>query len=442
MPKRALIAALLLTDLAAGCARKADKPVASLEGKAITESDFQHHIGVAFPPGDVDEIRRSSSRRKAALNEYLDRVAIRAKARRVGIDKEPRFTKAVELMEMKTLAHLLTERNRERIERITQVSPDEVRRFYDEHKAEYTTTPCFTAHHLLVYVRGNPAFPERGVSDAKARAKAEKALGELRAGASWDVVAKRFSDDLSTNEKGGLIRDGQFGYFAPEVERAVRTQPQDKPGDPVRSMFGYHVLQVESRTVERTPERFEEIEPQLRERLSETHAALVHKAVIEPIAQEVGLKVTDAGKRDAFLLDESAMPASEVLAEVAGKQILESDFRWFLKDALIVRQRAAAYSRPGARQNMLSSFLDMLVLEAKARKEGLDKSAEFVRERYAMEQSLLLEFMQERDKAGPFCQCQETPEARQEADRRYFASARAEVGLRVLGDPEEFPARN
>jgi len=214
----------------------------------------------------------------------------------------------------------------------------------------------------------------------------------------------------------------------------VRTQDLGKPGDIVKSAFGYHVLQVEDRIVDKTPEPFEKVEKRLAERLSQGHASEARKAFIEPIAEEVGFKLTEAGKRDDFLLDETAVPPDAVLAEVAGKKILESEFRWFLKDALIPQQRVAAYSRPGARQNMLTSFLDMSILEAKARKDGLDKSVEFTRQRFLMQQSLLLEFMQERDKVGPFCQCQETPEARQESERQYFANLRAEMGLRVLAE--------
>jgi hypothetical protein len=431
---RHLTAALLIAGLAAGCARKADKPLATLGGKTITEGAFQRYLESAFPSGELQEIRTDPSRRKAALGEYLDSLAVAAKAHRAGIDSELRFKKAIELVELKTLAHLLTERYRDRIEKIMRVSPDEVRRFYEEHKGDYTTQPRFTAHHLLVYVRGNPAFPEKGLADAHAQARAKEALQKLRAGATWDVVARKYSDDVGTNEKGGLIRNGQFGYFAPEVERAVRTQALGTPGDIVKSAFGYHVVQVEDRIVDRTPEPFEKVEKLLAERLSQARAAEARKAFIEPIAEEVGFKLTDAGRRDDFLLDVSAVPPDAVLAEVAGKKILESEFRWFLKDALIPQQRVAAYSRPGARQNMLTSFLDMSILEAKARKDGLDKSVEFTRQRFVMQQSLLLEFMQERDKAGPFCQCQESPEARRESERQYFASVRAEMGLRVFAE--------
>jgi hypothetical protein len=416
----------------AACPRKVDRPLASIGGRTIAQSDFEGHLQRAFPAEEMADLLRDSPRTQRALADYLDQLAVAAKAHRQGIDQEPGFKKALELMEMKLLSHLLTERNRVHIETIAQVSPEEVRRFYDQHQDEYAATPGFTAHHLLVYVRGNPAFPDRGLGEAQALANAQKAQRELLAGVGWDAVTKRYSDDLSNHQRGGLIRDGQFGYFAPEVEQAIRAQPLGKPGRIVRSAFGYHILQVESRVLAPTPEPFDKVEHLIRERLAQSHGSRAHQGFVEPIAREVGLTVTDAGRRDDSLLNEGAVAGSAILAKVAGRKILESDFRWFLKDAVIERQRSFAYSRPGARQSMLAAYLDLLVLEAKARKDGLDKSPEFVRECYLTKQRLLVEFVQARDKAGPFCECQETAEARQESDKRYFARLRAEADLRVL----------
>jgi peptidyl-prolyl cis-trans isomerase C len=429
-PRQALMVALLSSAAAVACQRSAAAPLATLAGRPITESDFRRHVDTAFPADQAAEIRRSPARRRAALDEYLNHLAIAAKASRLGIDREPRFAKAVELMKIKLLASRLTERNRGRVENLREISPQEVRQFYDRHKGEYLTTPGFTARQVLIYVRGNPAFPDQGLEDARARTRARKARHELRAGASWDVVARRYSDDLATRDKGGLLRDRQFGHFAAEVEQAVRTQPLGKPGEVVKSAFGYHVIQVEARIVDSAPEPFEQVEPLLRQRIEQARATSVRKAIMDPIAREMGLRVTDAGRRDSPLLDETGVAPDAVLAEVAGSKVLESDFRWFLKDAVIASQRAFAFSPPGARQSMLTSYLDLLVLAAKARSLGLDRGAEFLRDADAMKRSLLLEFVEEHDKAGPFCGCKESPEARQEADQRYFARVRAEVGLR------------
>jgi len=417
--------------MAASVVPSRETPLATLGDRVIREADFQGYLARTHPPEQIEEIRRSPSARQSALHEYLDLLAMVAKARREGIDRELRFKKALQLMEMKVLSQLVTERHRDRFHAASQVSPEEVKAYYVWHRAKLTEVPRFTAHHLLVYVKGNPAFPEKGLADGQARARAERALAALRAGASWEAVARTYSDEVPTNQHAGLIRDGQFGYFAPEVERAVRSQALGRPGEVVKSAFGYHVLQVVERILEGTPRPFDEVKGMITERLARAKSEKARKAFLAPIAEEVGLRWREAGKRDASLLDEKAVAPGEVLAEVGGRRIREEDFRWFLEDALMPEQRTAAYARPGARRGMLRSFLDMLALEAKARKDGLDRTPEFARRRASMEESLLSEFVQSRDNAGAFCRCQQTDEERLAARRAYSKRVRAEVGLEV-----------
>lgn len=406
--------------------------LATLGGQVIGESDFQHYLATIHPPERVAEINRKRLDRASALEKYLDSRAIAEKARRTGLDRETAFKKALELADMKSLAHLMNERHRESILRNLQVTEEEVQEYYELHKLEHSVEPRFVAHMLLVYVKGNPAFPDRGLGDAPARMKAQRALAKLRAGNRWEEVARTYSDDASTNQKGGLIRDGQFGFAAPEVEHALKTQELGIPGEVIRTMFGYHVVQVDARTLERTPQPFEQVSDILRERLVQERSAKAREIFMTPIWQDVGFRRTEAGARDVPLMVENAVAPEEVLAEIAGRPVTESDFRWFLKDAFLPEQRMSVYSRPGARQGLLDSFLDMRVLETKARMDGLDKTPEFLRNRVVTAEQLLEEFVKERDQAGPAQQPAGSDEERQFLRRQYLDRVRAEVQLAVF----------
>jgi hypothetical protein len=399
--------------------------------RVIGEVDFQRYLADSLPPDELAATHRDSRKRRLALDDFLDQTAVSEKARRAGIPREGRFLKAVELMEMKLLAHLTSERNREAVLRSSQVPAAEVRSHYEAHKHELLVEPRFTFRQVLVYVRGNPAFPDRGLTAAAARAKAAKALSALRGGAAWAEVVKVYSDEAGTDGKG-QIRDGRFGYFAKEVEAAIRTQPLGRPGEPFRSIFGYHVIEVVERSLESQPKPFDQVKEMLAERLRDERAAQAGSIFMAPIASEMGLSIAEAGAKDASSLNPAAVPADTILALVGKRPVRESDFQWFLKDALLPEQRIPAYSRPGARQGMLRSFLDMLVLEAKARKDGLHRSSEFLQQRASMEERLLAEFMQDRDKTGPRCDCGSTEEERRATLRRYFDRTRVEVGLVVV----------
>lgn len=391
-------------------------------------------FGVAQTSGEPDRSRPS-------LDADLDHRAIAEMAHRLGNDRAQRFLKAVELMEMRLLAQRVTELHRDAIVTQSAVSPAMLRDYYEQHKKEFTEEPRFTAHHLLVYVKGNPAFPERGLSDARARAKAMEALASLRAGKGWREVAQRYSDDVATQLREGLIRDRQFGYFAPELERALRTQALGRPGEVIKTLFGYYVVEVVERTTENVPRPFEEVTELLRERLTQQLSRDAREAFMTPIWREVGFVLTAAGQSEAALSDEKAIAPDTILAEIAGKPITESDFRWFCNDALLPSQRMSVYSRPGARKNMLGGYLDMLVLAAKAKRDHLDRAPEFIRSRKAMAESLLLEFLQQAEPTRRVPQPKAADAERRSAEPPYLARNGAERGLAADSAPQLGSAR-
>jgi peptidyl-prolyl cis-trans isomerase C len=410
---------------------KSKAPLASLGGQSISDADFRKHLQANYGPAQVADIDRDRTSRQLAWQTYLDALVLAAKAHQLGIDQDVHFQKAVELMEDKTLAHMALEPYRDRIIKAAHVSADEVRRSYEEHKSEFLVQPHFSFRQVLVYAKGNPAFPDKGLNETAAHLRANQALRALRAGQGWDAVALAYSDDAATAKHGGLIRDAAFGPFAPEIETAVRTHALGEPGI-IRTVFGYHVIQVEDRLLDPVPEPFERVQAVLSERLSQGHADEARRAVLARIAQEVGLRAGQAGDAEASLLDDQA--ADAILAHVAGQPVRESDFRWFVKDAVIAPERQMVFSRPGARQDLLRSFLDMRVLAAQARRQRLDRSADFQQARAARVEQLLGEFVRQREGIGAFC----TRGSRDECDRAeqaYLGRIRAEVGLRVTAQP-------
>jgi hypothetical protein len=58
--------------------------------------------------------------------------------------------------------------------------------------------------------------------DTETPARAEKALSELKAGAKFEAVAKKYSDDAKTKDSGG-----EFGYFVDRTDRNLTAQTTD-----------------------------------------------------------------------------------------------------------------------------------------------------------------------------------------------------------------------
>ena len=83
-------------------------------------------------------------------------------------------------------------------------------------------------------------------SKARARAKADSLLAEIRAGGDFEQIARRESMDPASKELGGDIGWNRRGSgLVPEFERAIFSLPPGRVGPIVETAFGYHIIRVD-----------------------------------------------------------------------------------------------------------------------------------------------------------------------------------------------------
>ena len=125
---------------------------------------------------------------------------------------------------------------------IPQPTQQDIQAYYNQHKDEYSTSEQARSRHILIAV---PAGAD-AKTDAAAKAKAEGILKQIQSGADFADLAKKFSDDPGSKDKGGELGFAQRKTMVPEFDNAIFTQ---KIGDTqiVKSQFGYHIVQVEER---------------------------------------------------------------------------------------------------------------------------------------------------------------------------------------------------
>ena len=124
------------------------------------------------------------------------------------------------------------------------ISDEDVRKYYDENAARYSTPEERRASHILIAADKALAAPER----AKAKAKAEELLAEIRKTPdAFADLAKKNSQDPGSAVKGGdLDFFGRGAMVKPFEDAAYSLKVGDTSGV-VESDFGFHIIRVTDR---------------------------------------------------------------------------------------------------------------------------------------------------------------------------------------------------
>ena len=114
----------------------------------------------------------------------------------------------------------------------------------------------FRVRHVLITPEKDAK--DKDVADNIARAKARAIADLLKTSPNdqdlWNRVAKESSDDPGSKESGGELGWASKGQFVSDFEEAVRSFPIGQVSDPIKTQFGYHVIQLEER---RAPDQTE-----------------------------------------------------------------------------------------------------------------------------------------------------------------------------------------
>ena len=165
---------------------------------------------------------------------------------------------------------------------VTTVADSEIKAYYDAHTTDYAVAETRTARHILLgpvtgrvdattttstipttsttvaSTTGSSGASSTATTSASttttaaptqadwdsALAAAKLVRAQLVAGADWTIEAKTYSDDPGSNQIGGDLGTISKGQMVQEFEDAVYSQKLDEISQPIKSAYGYHVIQV------------------------------------------------------------------------------------------------------------------------------------------------------------------------------------------------------
>jgi len=122
------------------------------------------------------------------------------------------------------------------------VTPAEVAEYYKNHTAAFERpNTAFVSYVSL------PSFPDASDS-AAALARAQQVRAEVAGGAPFAEVAQRESSDSVSARNGGDLGEWKKGDMDAAFDAAAFSLPPNALSQPVLSQFGYHIIQVSSRS--------------------------------------------------------------------------------------------------------------------------------------------------------------------------------------------------
>ncbi|HXW17319.1 MAG TPA: peptidyl-prolyl cis-trans isomerase [Candidatus Acidoferrales bacterium] len=137
-----------------------------------------------------------------------------------------------------------------------QVSDDELRAYYNQHIDEFKVENRVHAEHILF-----KTLSKTDAEVAEIQKKAEDVLKKAKAGANFEDLAKKYSED-TTASKGGDLGWIVEGQTVPEFEHAAFSLPKGTISDLVKTQYGFHIIKVLDKETART-KSFDEVRAQI-----------------------------------------------------------------------------------------------------------------------------------------------------------------------------------
>ncbi len=257
-PRRGRVSGFRLSMPAA---RADEKVIATVNGKALTETDMkqaEQEIGQEL--GSLPE----PTKRRVLIEFLIENQLFAEAAAGEKLGEGAGFESRMQYWKRRALREAYFDNSIK-----SAVGEDTARKYYEEQVKQLKPEEEVQARHILV--------------DTKE--KAEEIIGKIKAGGDFAALAKENSKDPGSKEDGGML--GFFGrnQMVPEFEKAAFELKKGEISAPVQSQFGWHVIKVEDRR-EKKPPSYEAVKDRL-------IASLIHKK-----AQEIATNLRTSAKVD------------------------------------------------------------------------------------------------------------------------------------------------
>jgi peptidyl-prolyl cis-trans isomerase D len=226
---------------------------ASVSESAIHEEFMKQNTKVKFDYAVLkqDDIKKGLHPTDAELKAYYE-------------SHKPSYANSIP--EKRKVKYAVIDTNKEEAD--VKVTQDDLRSYYDQHRDQYRVPEQIKVSHIWIKM---PLTGDDGKVDdkkvAEAQHRAEDLLKQIKSGAKFEDVAKKYSEDSGSANVGGSLGWIGKGQMTPEFEKAANSLTKGQISDVVKSTDGFHIIRLDDKQdahVKPLDEVKDQIEPQLK----------------------------------------------------------------------------------------------------------------------------------------------------------------------------------
>jgi foldase protein PrsA len=155
-----------------------------------------------------------------------------------------------------------------------KVSDAEVKAYYDSHQSVYTQPESRVVRHILV----------------KDKALADKLYSQLKGGADFAALAKKYSQDPGSKAQGGELTISR-GQTVPEFDKVAFELKTGEISKPVKTQFGWHIIEAEKDTTKSKKTPFAQVKAAIRQQLVQQNRSAALQKWLAGVQAEFAKKV-------------------------------------------------------------------------------------------------------------------------------------------------------
>ena len=193
--------------------------------------------------------------------------------------------------------------------------------------------------HILVRFEPNDSLQE-----ANARRKIADIYTEIQKESTvWEDIVLNYSEDLASNQRGGILPWFGVGAMIPDFEMAAFSLTEiGEVSPPIRTQYGYHILRLEDK---KPLASFEELEESIRSKiLRDSRSRMIQSQVVavqkarygfkedEASVSKLGMELNGTSKPEFNTQLENKGLSQAPLFTLKGKTYLAKDLAEYMKD--------------------------------------------------------------------------------------------------------------